>query len=599
MADQVEEIKSKTDIIALISEYVDLKKSGRNYKALCPFHSEKTPSFMVSSELQIFKCFGCDAKGDAISFLQQYEGMDFYDALKFLADKAGIKLESLKFDQKNDNERLLQVNSAARYFYSWILLNHHAGRIALDYLIKSRNLTLDTIKTFQLGYSPEVPNALKKFLIDKKKLNREDLEKSGLTYLKGNEVVDRFRGRVIFPLFDHRGKSIGFAGRILPKDENKDLAKYINTPETPIYHKSDVLYGLNITKQEIKRTKVGVVMEGELDLISSWQAGIKNNVAIKGSSLTGEQLRLLSRFTSKIILALDADVAGDDAARRGISLAENLGFDVRIVQLAGFKDPDEAARKDPDKLKDAIKSAKGVWDYLMDSAFERYKKDPENAPAKVSKELVPVIASISDKIVQAHYAGVLARKLGVPVEAVVQQIEKTTTIKEGIIPRLEIAKPISKSRNELLEERLLILAFRHDPKILTEKAVKVLINTSLSKRITEEYLSYIKKHKNFDPSLFAADLPTELVGGFTDILLKDTKGLEDYGQENYEHEINLVKNELRILDIKKNLEDLAGKIKNLEFEKKKNELKKVEKEFGEMTKKLNELEEKNFRGIIL
>lgn len=340
-------------------------------------------------------------------------------------------------------------------------------------------------------------------------------------------------------------------------------------------------------------------MEGELDLISSWQAGIKNNVAIKGSSLTGEQLRLLSRFTSKIILALDADVAGDDAARRGISLAENLGFDVRIVQLAGFKDPDEAARKDPDKLKDAIKSAKGVWDYLMDSAFERYKKDPENAPAKVSKELVPVIASISDKIVQAHYAGVLARKLGVPVEAVVQQIEKTTTTKEVIIPKLEIAKPISKSRNELLEERLLILAFRHDPKILTEKAVKVLINTPLSKRITEEYLSYIKRHKNFDPSLFAADLPTELVGGFTDILLKDTKGLEDYGQENYEHEINLVKNELRILDIKKNLEDLAGKIKNLEFEKKKNELKKVEKEFGEMTKKLNELEEKNFRGIIL
>ena len=596
MSDQIAEVKQKSDIVSILSDFIELKKSGRNFKALCPFHSEKTPSFVISPELQIFKCFGCGESGDVISFLEKQEGMEFYEALKYLADRAGIKLTPQKPGFKDDKEKLFELNFYAKHFYSWVLLNHEVGKGALGYLFRNRGLSLETIRTFQLGYSPESSRHLKNFLIDKKRIIPQDLEKAGLCIIRGKDIIDRFRGRVIFPLFDHRNKTIGFAGRLLPKDEKKDLAKYINTPETVIYHKSAVLYGLNITKQEIKKSKEAIIVEGELDLISAWQAGFKNVVAIKGSSLTEDQLRLLSRFTAKIILALDADIAGDEAARRGINAAENLGFEVRVVKLSGFKDPDEAARKDPEKLRSAIKNAKGVWDFLLDSTFERYQGRSGNEYAKISRELVPVIASINDRIVQSHYIALLAQKLGVSIDSVTEEIEKISAkmiVNKAI---LDIVKPEVKTRSELLEERLLTISFRYDHNYLKDKNVKMLINSPLPKRIYEEYLEYIKKHKDFDPSLFASVLSKELVNGFTDLLLKDIKGLEE---KDYNNEKELILRELQILRIKNDLENIATKIKILEPDKETERIKKLEGEFGNLTKKLSELEEKNMRGIIL
>lgn len=596
MADQVEEIKQKTDLVSLIGEYVELKKAGRNYKALCPFHSEKTPSFYVSSELQIFKCFGCGESGDAFTFLQKYEGMDFPEALKFLAEKVGVKLKPTSFGQKSDKEKFYQINSLAARFYNYILLNHTAGKIALEYLRSVRGLELDTIKAFNLGYSPDVPFALKKFLVDKKKVALSDIERVGLIYQREGKVFDRFRGRVTFPLSDHRGNIVGFSGRILPK-ENSDLAKYINTPETEIYHKGSVLYALEINKGEIKKKDQAIVVEGELDAISSWQAGIKNVVAIKGSAFTEDQVRLLERFTKNLVLCLDADFAGDVAARRGITIAQRYGLEIRVAKLRGFKDPDEVARHNPEKLKLFIDKAPGVWDFIIGSILSRYTTDSGIDLGKISREVVPVLSSIEDKIVQAHYINLVARKLNIPEESVASQIQAVAKKGGEEKGRVEsLAKVTKKDRQEILEERLMSLIFRFDPSLILDIELKSLIKTRKFVRILEEFKKFYKKDIDFDPSAFAGKLPGELVDGFTELILKEIGKLDE--SSSFQKEFTLVKKELKIIKLKNRLKEIGKIISTSEAKSEKPKLKKVKGEFDLLTKTLLKLEDAKFRGIM-
>jgi DNA primase len=607
--DQVEEVKSKTDIVSLIGEYVDLKKAGRNYKALCPFHSEKTPSFMVSPELQIFKCFGCGESGDALSFLQKYEAMDFGEALKFLAKRAGVELTPLKSWQRSDKEQLYKINNLASRFYSYLLLKHSVGRPALEYLRKERGLKLDTIKEFQLGFSPQTLDALKSFLVDKKKIQPGDVEKAGIVYLRGGRMIDRFRGRVVFPLFDHRGNVAGFAGRILPSKGSPDMAKYINSPETSIYHKAKLLYGLNLTKANVKRKKEVVVVEGELDMISSWQAGVKNVVAIKGSALTEDQTRLIGRFAKKLTLAPDTDIAGDTAARRGIAMAQNQGLEVKVAKIGGHhKDPDEMARKDPKGYKKALKNAVGGWDFIIDSIFSKSDPKTGEGKAKISQETTPVLAVIGDKIVQAHYTELVAERLGVPVEAVSEQVSRTQIRGVAERPELVVPQPKEKSRRELLEERLLTLAFQFDPKILMKDEIVSLVSTPLTKRILEEYKQSQKpggskkssrkaKDKDFDPSEFASRLPKELVEGFAEMILSDTEELTEK-PDKLKNELDLVIRELQLLEIRGKLAGLAEKIGKFEKSRQKKKLEKAKKKFSELSHKLSDLEEEETRGII-
>jgi DNA primase len=590
MADQVEEVKSKTDIVSIVGEHVELKKAGRNFKALCPFHSEKTPSFIVSPELQIYKCFGCGESGDAISFLEQYEGMEFYEALKFLADRAGVKLKPLSGGYKSEREKLYQINTLANHFYSYLLLKHSVGKTALNYLLKERGLKIDTIKTFKLGYSPNTPLALRKYLVEKKKIAIAELERVGIVSKYGRGPVDRFRGRVIFPLFDHRGNISGFAGRIIP-GAKKELAKYINSPETKIYHKSKLLYGLNLTRSQIKKKKFAVVVEGELDMISSWQSGVKNTVAIKGSALTQEQVKLLSRYCQKIVMALDADSAGDDAARRGIEIAEREGFDIRIARLGKYKDPDDMARRNPKALKDSIKNAVGIWDFIINYVFSKHKKTGGAAKAALSRELVPVLSSIKDKIVQAHYVELVAKKLGVPTDAVVKQVETKGEVKKVKPSEVIAVQEETKTRRELLEERLLSVGFRFDPTLLPKREFKSLVKGPLCSRILEELGTYLKKNKQFDPSIFASKLPKELVDGFTEMVLKDIEDIDEEKPKTLEHELEVIKKELKTAEVKTELEKVAEKIQALEEKKEKIKLKKEQERFGKLTEKLHKLEE--------
>ena len=344
--------------------------------------------------------------------------------------------------------------------------------------------------------------------------------------------------------------------RVLPWDK-RETGKYINSPETPTYHKSSVLYGLNLTRPIIKKKKVAIVVEGELDLISSYQAGIKNVVAIKGSALTEEQARLLSRFAPKFILALDSDFAGDAASRRGIAVAENSGVEVKVAKISKFKDPDEAARGDIESYKKDLIHAEGVWDYFIDSVFSRFKAETGEGKAKISKELTPILAEIEDKIVQAHYANLIAEKLKVPLEAVTEQISKIVRGEMAVTSEAN-EEPKEKDRRDLLEERLFTLAFQSDPKILLEKSISGLIIHPLNKRLLEEYTEFASGKKAFSVSEFGEGLPKELFDGFSKMVLTDNQSLIDDPDE-LKKELDLIQKELKIVTLKDNLKLLQPK----------------------------------------
>lgn len=594
---QVEEVKNRTDIVSIIGERLELKKAGRNYKTTCPFHGEKTPSFMVSPELQIFKCFGCGEAGDVFAFLEKYEGMEFSEALKYLADRAGVKLEKLHGGQASEKEKLIELNREALRFYNYLLLEHPVGKRALTYLIETRGLKLETIKEFQIGYSPESSYSLKKYLVDKKKFSIFDVEKAGIGIVRGQSLYDRFNGRVIFPLFDHRGNPIGFSGRILPWDK-RETGKYINSPETPLYHKSNVLYGLNLSRSFIKKKKTAIVVEGELDLISSWQAGIKNIVAIKGSALTEEQVRLLNRFTPKFILALDSDFAGDAAARRGIRVAEGIGMEIKVAELSGgYKDPDDAARGNIDGYKKDLIGAKVIWDFLIDSVFARNKADTGAGKSQISKEIIPILTEIGDKIVQAHYANVVARKLGVPLEAVTEQISKIEKpITESIVQKEAVIQ--DKTKRDILEENFLKLTFVVDPQILSSKTAMELIKMPFNLKLIGEYKSFVDKHKKFDISQFGQHLPKELFSGFSKIVLAEERDMAENSEE-LKRELELVEKELKILAVKEKLEDLESQIREMEEKGEDQKLLKAQTEFNKLAKLRSTYEKDNGGGIIL
>jgi len=596
MADQIEEVKGKTDIVSLIGEYIEVKKAGRNYKAICPFHSEKTPSFMISPELQIYKCFGCQAGGDVFAFLKEYEGMEFGEALKFLADRAGVKLERISRTDTSEKEKIIEINNLTARFYQYLLFNSSSGKIALDYLLKERGIKLATIKEFGLGFSPDSPLGLKKFLIDKKKFDPRDIERAGIGYPKGGYFIDRLRGRVIFPLLDHRGNTVGFAGRVLPGPNEKETAKYINTPETPVYHKGSLLYALNLTRGNIKKKNVAIVVEGELDAISSWQAGVQNVVAIKGSALTEDQVRLLSRFCKKAILCLDSDIAGDSAARRGVITAQEQGLDVKVARLKDFKDPDDAARQKPEEYKQSLIDAVGIWDFLIDSIFERFDVKTGDGKAKISREVVPVLSLISDKIVQDHYINLVSKRLEVSSEAVMEQLSKEGK-KEVVKKDIKLTNPERKERRELLEERLLSLGFRYNPEILLKKSVLDLVKTSLSRRILDEYLIYSQRKTKFTVPEFGMALPKELFDGFAWMVLSEE--LEINSPSEIPIEMGAVLYELKTLFLKEKLTDLSKKVRELEEGGEKERLAKLKEEFKNLAEKLHSLEEKAKQGIIL
>lgn len=579
--DQLEEIKSKIDLVAFISEFVPLKRAGRNFKALCPFHTEKTPSFIVSPERQIWKCFGCGRGGDVFKFLMEMERIEFGEALRILAKRTGVVLKSYRpTGIEVEKENLYRINFLATEFFHYLLMKHKMGEKALEYALK-RGITKESLARFKLGYAPAMWDGLQKFLVGKKKFKVQDLEKAGLV-IKGKEgFYDRFRDRLMFPLYDHRGNIVGFAGRVL--DPAVKEAKYINTPETVIYHKSELLYPLQITKEEIKKENTAVVVEGELDAISSYQVGLKNVVAIKGSALTEYQSRLLKRFAENLVLALDSDSAGDAATRRGIEIAENLGLNIKVAVLEKYKDPDEAAQKEPEYLKKRIAEAENVYDFYINSAFKRYGGRTVEEKRKIGQELIPIWARIEDEIVKDVYVKKLAERLGVNEEAVVLQIEKFKSKTPAVKFSSSKTSEEAGSRREILEEYFLSLLFQSKKtEILLDEEIVGLIKLPVNKKIIERLRKYLEEKKKFSSQFFYKELPAELRESFDRFYLTDFgENIED--EEWIKKEIEKTKKQLRVLGIKEELERLLAELK----EKKEDE--KISLRINELTRELKRL----------
>lgn len=519
-----EQIKQKVDIVEFISEYVTLKKAGVNYKGLCPFHSEKTPSFVVSSERQIWHCFGsCQDGGDVFKFLMRVENLEFPEALKILAKRAGVQLTSSYGNQTSDlKDKIYKINGLAAEFYSYILTKHPLGEKAREYLA-SRQITDNPTTLFQLGYAPNSWDSLINFM-GKKGFPPLDLDQAGLVSKSSSgNFFDRFRGRIIFPLKDSYGNILGFAGRIMDSQglpAGRQEAKYINTAETPVYIKGDTLYGINVTKDDIKKSGFAVVVEGEVDLIQSYYAGVKNVVAIKGSALTDGQVRLLKRFTTKITLSLDADYAGDAAAHRGIITADAAGFDIKVSQITQAKDPDQLIRKSPALWIKVVENAVPFYGFVIDSAIAKYGIQDASNIKQIVLETARFLSPIDNTVVKAHYLKRLANKLDIPLEALEDQIDKeyrklgVKTAQENLPPAT--AQNSTPGRYERLCTYLLAILLQTrsplDYLLLIEIRLPVEnFSTGALQKIYGELLKFVKIVPIFSIKTFVGSIPLELI----------------------------------------------------------------------------------------
>lgn len=463
MAGQVDEIKARLDITEVVSEYIRLKQAGTNYRALCPFHNEKSPSFMVSKDKQIFHCFGCSEGGDVFTFVQKMEGIDFAEALKILAQKAGIKLEHVDPKLASQKNKLSDITKFTQEFWHKTLLESQSAAKARDYL-KGRGITKETIEEFKFGYAVDswdvLLNALKA-----KGFKDQEIFLAGLAIKKdrGEGFYDRFRDRVMFPINDLHGNPIGFTGRTLKEDEKG--GKYVNTPSTLLYNKSLAIFNLDKAKQEIKRLNFAIIVEGQMDVISSWQAGTKNVVASSGTAMTLDQITILKRYTNNLAIAFDADAAGQAAAKKGIDIAVAQEMNVKVIVVPGGKDPDECIKNNPDDWRKAIGDAKSIIQYYFDETFGRVDLTSVDGKKEAVKILLTEIAKIPNKVEQVHWIQKLADSTNVPESVLHGLLQPSKQAVKNPDTNEAITKPAVKSKNAMLYDIILAISLKYPDNI--------------------------------------------------------------------------------------------------------------------------------------
>jgi DNA primase len=422
--DAVEEIKNRLNIEDVIGAYVELKRAGRNFKGMSPFGSERTPSFIVSPEKQIWHDFSSGKGGNMFSFVMEMEGLDFKGALELLARKAGVDLEQYRGSRSSSNgalkERLYQVLEVATHFYQ---VQFSKNQAALAYILRERQFSKETALEWQLGYAPNGGTALIDFL-KSKKFTEDEIKRAGLSSQRYRGASDMFRGRIMIPLADPQGRIIGFTARLLEVDDN--APKYINTPQTLLYDKSRHVYGLHLAKEAIRRNSYLVVTEGNLDVITSHQAGVRQVVATAGTALTEQHLKALSRFTGDIRLSFDADKAGVAATERAIPIASKVGVSLSIVTVPSGKDPDELIRQDPKIWEATIQKPQ----YALDWLIKRYQKLLDITSAQGKKQfsdvILRVVDGLTDPVERDHYVSEIAKLIGVSQEALWSKLNGTT-----------------------------------------------------------------------------------------------------------------------------------------------------------------------------
>lgn len=587
--DQVAQVREKIDIVALISEYIPVKKAGRNFKANCPFHGEKTPSFIISPDRQRWHCFGCSKDGDCFTFLMDYERLEFPEALRILAQKAGIELVQRNYDgaTTSKKERLYEINRLVCEYYHYLLVSHTVGKKALMYLTDERQMLPQTIKTFMLGYAPVSGRDLVMYLTRKKNYSIDDLFDAGLVTRRGNEVVDFFHDRIMFPLFDARDNVVGFAGRVLTKDAVQ--AKYINTRETLIYHKGSTFFGLHMTREAIRKAKHVIILEGEFDVISSFQAGVSNVVAVKGTALTEDQVTLIHRYADRVSLCFDMDKAGQEATKRSLPILEKKGLQTTVVVVPEGKDADEAVKTNPVGFKRAVKDAIDVYEFLLELALKNFDKRTVEGKKMIGDELLPIFGGIENAIVKEHYLNKLSRELGISYESLQQEIERLAKRRvvrnDPVLPAV-----VSRSREEVMEEYLLgLLVQSPNPKRFIHRIFPMMTTYKFShpayQRLFDLLFVFVESRDIFDAKQFVFGMPSEIVPAFDVCYLLPLPKLAD--EDIYEAEILKVAEELHTFFVHKQIKALGDTIqekekKRLDDSEGTEELEKLEKDLGDL-----------------
>jgi len=589
---QIEEIKGKLNVLDVVSGYVKLTKTGINYRGICPFHSEKGPSFFVSPTRQMWHCFGCGTGGDIFEFIKKIEGVEFGDALRLLANKAGVELK--RIDPKTDSERkrLYEICNLACLFFEKQLGGSEWGSKAKEYLLK-RGINEESIKKWRLGYSPDTWQGLSDFLVGRG-YKREEIVRAGLAVSsdKGNNPYDRFRGRIIFPIFDLNSQVIGFGARVFPAkggsaSGGKDLEaqpKYINTPQTTLYDKSSVLYGMNFAKVFARKKNQCVLTEGYTDAIMCHQAGFENTVAVSGTALTLKHLNILKRYTDNLLLSFDMDLAGDTATKRGINLAEAQGFNIKVVNTYGQKDPADIILEDPKIWEKSVESARSIMDFYFDSAFSKYDKSTPLGKKEIGKIILSAIKRLQNKIEQSHWVQRLSEKLGVSESAVLEEL-KITKIEEVVSAPEELSSPSEAvkpaGRKKLLEDKVLSLVIKNPSDLSLISESQFCLFSNATKSLIEKMKALAMQRGN-DINAILADMPKGEYGGLLDTLaLKAEVDYKDDGPD----EVQLCLLQLKDIELRSRLANMAESLKHEQDEQKKEEL---IREFHKIAKELHQ-----------
>lgn len=617
----IEEIKNKLNILDIVGGYIKLTKTGINYRGLCPFHSEKTPSFFVSPTRQTWHCFGCGAGFSIFDFVMKIEGVEFGDALRILAAKAGVELKRENPQLRTERQRLYEIcELAARFFEKQ--MESAAGKEVEEYLL-SRGISKESVKKWRLGYSPDSWRGLSDFLVGKG-YGRDEIIKTGLAIPKENnpgESYDRFRGRIMFPVFDPNSQVVGFGGRIFKQAGEDGAAKYINTPQTLLYDKSGVLYGLNNAKVAVRKQNQCVITEGYTDVIMCHQSGYENTVASSGTALTSRHLNILKRYSENLILAFDMDVAGDSATKRGINMAQEQGFNIKIIGSYGANekksDPADIIAKNPEVWQECLDNSKSIMDYYFDFALGRFDKNSPEGKREIGKIILPAVKRLQNKIEQSHWAQKLASVLGVKEEAVMEEMAKVKEESFGRaenyssapLPDLEVAKKGNlpeEKRKKMIEERIISLILK-DPKLalLVEDCHYPLFSVKVA-----EFIAQTKKIMESSPEgpskenieikmkeIFEKAAPS---GAVEESLTREAEADFDFQnflaalamkgdwdeEKNGEEEIKICLAYLKNIEIKSKLNKISQDIKTAELQKEHEKIKSLMEKFGNLAKEL-------------
>jgi DNA primase len=473
------------DVVEVVEGYIKLKKAGKDYKANCPFHKEKNPSFFVSPSKQIWHCFSCNIGGDIFSFVQKIEGIDFPEALRILAKKAGVVLKKEDPQIRSQRNILYEICEETADFFQKGLVKNKAVQ---DYL-KGRGLKSETIKEFKIGYANNDWDSLSKHLTEIG-YKTADIEKAGLILKKekGNGYYDRFRSRIMFPLQDLNGQVVGFTGRVFgPEKEN--VGKYVNTPETLIYNKSRLAYGLDKAKMEIRKKDQCIAVEGQMDLIMAHQAGYENTIAVSGTALTVDHLQILKRYTENLVFSFDADTGGEGATKRAIALAQQFEFNLKVAiwdPADDGKDPAEIIGKNPKKWEQVLENSKPIMEFYFENTINKYPKNLSvDHKREIAKELLLPIKNIVNVVEQAHWLQILASKLKIEEKTLIEALRRIKSREEGReLPTEHFAE---RSRIKEIEEILLGLALKYPEHLeyLNKNFYESLLNTEELKKFVK------------------------------------------------------------------------------------------------------------------